>query len=269
MDILELSKNIELQIEVLKKVQIYINEKYNEYSKYVEDLINPIKAEDTFISIDKIYNSIDNYETLSIYLLACLKVYEKYTSLGIDKNIYFDTMRCFTRFIDECKQKTGNYYFDRQWWTYRQVSMKLFRIGELEYEMDNNLISIHIPSDAVLTRENICKSIISAKKFFKEYYKDYKDSIYICDSWLLSLKLKDYLDENSNILTFQSFFDIVKYDEDNKSFMEWLFKTNDVNLDINLLKEDTKLQKKIKQALKDNVKIGSAFGKLKDEVISL
>ena len=36
-------------------------------------------------------------------------------------------MKCFTRFAKECKKKNGAYFFDRGWWTYRQISMKLLK----------------------------------------------------------------------------------------------------------------------------------------------
>lgn len=68
-------------------------------------------------------------------LESARRVYEKYQVMGIGEKIFFDTMKCFPRFMDEYQAQNGSRYFDRSWWTYRQTSMRLFRIGALEYEM--------------------------------------------------------------------------------------------------------------------------------------
>lgn len=51
------------------------------------------------------------------------------------KEIYFATMKCYPRFIDETYRMTGRLYFDRYWWTTRQAGCYLFIIGSFEYEM--------------------------------------------------------------------------------------------------------------------------------------
>ena len=91
-------------------------------------------------------------------MMSCLcETYEVYRRMGIPDRIFVDTMKCFRRFIGEHRVSYGVYGFDRDFWTPRQISMLLFRFGELEYEMvDENgkqWISIHIPSDAVLTQK--------------------------------------------------------------------------------------------------------------------
>ena len=144
-------------------------------------------------------------------------------------------------------------YFDRDFWAHRQLSLKIFRIGELEYEfMDDYTISIHIPSDAVLTKNNIDNSLKDLKEFIIKYYH----------SWLLSPELKKYLKEDSKILVFQSFFEIKEVNIIDKSFIRWLYQINNTE-DINSLKEETSLQKKVKNALLNNENIGSAYGVLK------
>jgi len=263
MKIDELFKGINLQKVIIDKIIPIITEKEDEFNQYVNDLIDFDKSEKTYEALCKIYDW-NSFEMLSIYLLSCLKIYDKYQLLGINDDIFFDTMKCFTRFIDECYVKTGKYYFDRSWWTYRQVRMSEFRIGILEYKFDleNNVVSIHIPSDAKLNKDNIEKSIKNANEFINKYYPEYSNFKMVCDSWLLSPKLKLYLNDNSNILLFQNYFNIISFEEDDYGYIEWLFKEN-INFNIINFKEDTSLQRKVKKALLNGEKIGCAYGILK------
>lgn len=265
----DLINYISLQKEVVYKVLPYIEKYTEEYQKYIPNLINHKTAEDTFVEISKIYNDEENLHFLAIYLLACLKTYEEYSKKNISKYIFIDTMKCFTRFINEAKEKTGKYYFDRAWWTHRQVSMKLFRCGELEYEIDyeEKVISIHIPSDAKLTYDNIIYSIGMCEDIITLYFNECKDYEYVCSSWLLSHRLKPYLNKDSNILKFQSFFNILGHNPHDKSFLEWLYKTTDNNMDYAVLPENTSLQRNVKKALLEGNGIGSSFGKLKKDYI--
>lgn len=265
MELKELFQLIDLQSQVIDKTHTLIKQNQLEYEKYINGLLNINEAEKTYQLMAENYKSDDkNFHILSIYLLTCLKTYDNYLIKGIDKQIFIDTMKCFTRFIDECKTKTNKMYFDRAWWTFRQTSMKEFRIGELEYELDfeNNCISMHIPSDAILTVDNVKKSINNAKEFIKKYYNDFANSDFIISSWLLSPRLKKHLNKNSNILKFQDFFEIISFNEEDNSILEWVFKVNNVD-DYTTLKEDTSLQKSIKKDLINGYKIGSAFAKLK------
>ena len=75
----------------------------------------------------------------------------------ISEEIYIETMKCFSRFVREHKVSYGVYGFDRGFWTPHQIEGKLFRIGELEYQIDDEekVISIHIPSDADLSDDRV------------------------------------------------------------------------------------------------------------------
>ena len=67
-------------------------------------------------------------------LKAAVISWEKYQEQGIEEKVFDDTMKCFTRFVEEHKASYGVYGFDRDFWTGRQLSLQLFRLGELEYE---------------------------------------------------------------------------------------------------------------------------------------
>ena len=195
-----------------------------------------------------------------------MKSYEIYQKLGININIFFDTFKCITRFIEECKFMNNEEYFDRDFWVYRQISLQEFRLGQLEYEYvekdGKKYVSIHIPSDAVLTKENIDESLELFKEFTNKYYPQYNDVEANCYSWLLSPVLETMLDKNSRILLFKKYFDIVKYDEDKKDYICWLFKVNE-NTKVIDYPESTSLQKKMKKHLLNGGKSGNGFGILK------
>ena len=183
--------------------------------------------------------------------------------MQIPQTIFTETMRCFARFIEECRVRTGRMFFDRGWWTYRQVSMSLFRIGALEYEMKEyegeNVIAIHIPSDADLSRESVDVSLGRAEQFFRTCYADYEYGKYTCGSWLLSPALRASLAQDSNILAFQDRFTVIEEDSEDKEFIEWLFQVSK-DTDYRKLPERTSLQRNIKERLIRGEKVGSAFG---------
>ena len=96
----------------------------------------------------------DGFQMLTCMLLAAVECRKDHETWGISHAMYVATMGCFSRFVREHMASFGRWGFDRGFWTVRQVSGKIFRIGQLEYEMTmeqgQKVISIHIPSDASL-----------------------------------------------------------------------------------------------------------------------
>ena len=124
------------------------------------------------------------------------------------EDVFIATMGCFSRFVREHFDSYGYYGFDRDFWTTRQVNAKLFRIGELEYEIvngdeiadgDEACISLHIPSDAVMKPDALNESLDRAKAFFAEFFPGKENCAVCCESWLLAPKLKSLLPDDSNI----------------------------------------------------------------------
>ena len=196
-----------------------------------------------FTTVDKQLICFQNYEKMSealselqailgedtdnIKILSCM--------LKASAEVYFDTMKCYPRFISETYQMTGKLYFDRYWWTTRQAGCHLFRIGELEYEMkhidDEIVIDIHIPSDADFSPSAIDESLSSAKRFFSEHYPELSNAEYRCHSWLLDKQLRKMLKGSSNILNFQNRFEIFDEGEIDTEFIEWLYNTRTKDYD--------------------------------------
>ena len=207
----------------------------------------------------------DGVKILACMLKASADAYELYRQKGVSDKIYVDTMKCYTRFIDETFRMTGRLYFDRYWWTTRQAGCHLFRIGELEYEMKHIdgqiVIGIHIPSDADFSPSAVDASLRGAREFFAEHYPTLSNAEYRCHSWLLDSQLKGMLNGHSNILSFQSRFEIFDQGEIGTDFLEWLFHTR--SEDVSSLPENTSLQRNVKRHLASGGVIRNAYGRLK------
>lgn len=207
------------------------------------------------------------FRMLAVMLTDMCQTKEAYREKGISEEVYRATMACFARFVGEHKVSYGIYGFDRAFWTPRQLSMQLFRLGELEYELlqegEKRLISIHIPSDARMTPQGCRTSYEQAKEFFGQYYPEWAGVDYGCNSWLLAPGLKQILPEDSNIIRFQNAFEIVKTDEEDRGFLEWVYKRMDIPYEE--LPEETSLQRNMKQFLLRGGKIGEADGILKKD----
>lgn len=188
----------------------------------------------------------------------------------IPEEIWLDTLKCYPRFVSEHRRSYGRDGFDRYRWTVRQAAAKLFRVGELEYELDRlapeeKAVSLHIPSDARLEPDRLNVSLRMADSFLRTYFPDWADKKRICESWLLSPKLRDLLPPSSRILRFQRAFDPVETDPEDDSALEWVFYVaggQREGLDVRTLPEVTALQKSMKALLLSGEKPGSARGVL-------
>lgn len=267
MDILSLCNEINLQTEIKNRVIDFADSfNFDTVDKQLKDFLSYEKMGEALIELQNILNpDKDNIKILACMLKASVDIYDVYKTKGISDEIYFDTMKCYTRFIDETYKITGRFYFDRYWWTTRQAGCHLFRIGILEYEMkhidDKVVIGLHIPSDADFSPSAVDESLTSAKKFFEEHYPELADCEYRCHSWLLDSQLKGMLSEDSNIISFQNRFEIFDEGEVDTGFIEWLYNTK--STDYKSLPENTSLQRNMKKYILSGGVIRNAYGKLK------
>ena len=183
-------------------------------------------------------------------MLRCaLRAREEYARLGISEEIYVDTMAAFSRFVREHMESYGCYGFDRGSWTPRQVSARLFRIGQLEYELTTlegePVVSLHIPTDVDLRPHVLRPSVQKGLEEFYRLFPEYAGKKIYCHSWLMSPMLKDLLPEGSNILRFQEMFDMEPEGTPGNGVLLWVFKNP--KLPKEDYPENTSLQRKLKQ----------------------
>ena len=192
---------------------------------------------------------------------------------GIPEEIWMETMKCFPRFISEHRRSYGRDGFDRYGWTTRQIGAKLFRIGELEYELTEDKegrkeIGLHIPSDTKLETERMNASLKAADAFIRERFPEWDGVPKTCESWLLSPALKDLLPEGSRILRFQEAFELEETYPEDDAALEWVFYVAEgqrKELNISRLPEDTSLQRKMKAMIMKGRKPGAAKGVLRQK----
>ena len=188
------------------------------------------------------------FKRLCCMLRCALRSKEEYRRLGISEAIYVATMGAFSRFVREHRASYGHYGFDRGFWVTRQVSSKLFRIGQLEYELTARegmpIVSLHIPTDSDLRPEILVPSMKAGLAELYRIFPEYADKPVYCHSWLLSPLLKEVLPEQSNILAFQRLFDIQPDAIPGKDVLLWVFRNP--GLPPEQYPENTSLQRKLK-----------------------
>lgn len=244
-------------------------------------LTQPCHAENARIQLVELLQDYDNENgmaELAVMLAAALHTRKRYKAIGISDGIYLDTMGCFRRFLAETQNNTRDWKFDRGFWTWRQTACCLFRLGTLEFEYtecfhdgvprvdkEDMLISVHIPSDAKMTKENLSGSYREMEEFYKRYgnaicHKGNPKAV-ICHTWLLSPGLLQFLGKDSHIRNFAEDYEIFDTDGDNNGCLEWLFEGKK---DLKALPENTGLQKEVKKYLLQGGIIGQGFGRLKN-----
>lgn len=266
MTLTELCDKIDLQPKIKSRVLTFADGfDFGTVDQQLKDFLTYEKLNAAQLELQAVLgDDVDHIKILACMLKASADAYDIYKAKGIGDEIYFATMKCYTRFIHETCKMTGKLYFDRYWWTSRQAGCHLFRIGELEYEMkhldDKIVLGIHIPSDADFSPSAVDKSLASAKSFFAEHYPELADAEFRCHSWLLDRQLKNMLSDNSNIISFQKRFEIFNEGETDTEFIEWLFNTK--SNDFATLPENTSLQRNMKKHLLSGGVIRNAYGRL-------
>ena len=208
----------------------------------------------------------NGFRELCCQLRCALDAKAGFDRLGIPEEVYYDTMGCFSRFLREHMESYGRYGFDRGFWTVRQISCKLFRIGQLEYELITlngvPTISLHIPTDVILRLPLLRQSYLEARELLNRVFPEYANAPVYCHSWLLSPTLSQLLPKDSNILRFQRSFQITPLDSASAGVLQWVFKNPSLPAD--QFPENTSLQRKLKAFLMD----GGTFMDAKGYLIS-
>ncbi len=271
---IEMPKNI---INLIAEKICLIDE--SEISGFYYDFFCFGKAEETYKKLQQYTDTLDSDKIceLTVLLAFAIRSYDKYKEKNISDKVYIDTMKCFSRFINETYKWTGKYTFDRGFWVWRQISLVLFRVGQLEFEIFNvdentaeklninkgeQVLNVHIPNDAICTREQLNLSYKEARDFFKKYFN--KEYEFICSSWLLGKELGDFIKRDGGIYNFRKDYEVVDYFESD-DYLQWAF--DRYSGDIKEFQPKTKLQKAIKIHLLNGGKMTVGTGIIKNKKI--
>ncbi len=171
-------------------------------------------------------NEPDGVKNFLHFLYFCEKMHADYQAMGIDENIFFDTVYDLVRWTDVWSKLKGRLHLSEVFWLKFSFTLKLFKLGRLQFERaaamadipplrikkGEPVLAIHIPADEPLTQEVCQQSLAQAKAFFAKFYPDFHYLCFTCHSWLLDPTLADILPAKSNILAFQKLFQIVNKD---------------------------------------------------------
>ena len=167
---------------------------------------------------------------LALVINALPYVYKKYSDKNIDEKIFFDTFSDIAIWCENAREQYGVEGLVNIKWISKHISMKIFRIGRLQYEfsrfailphagiknilscpyiLGEKCITLHIPQGEKLDNDACKKSLGLADSFFSEHYPDYKYRCYTVITWLLNPELENVLGNESNIVKFGKMFKLL------------------------------------------------------------
>lgn len=196
--------------------------------------------------------------------VICHDTYGEYVKREISEDVFVATMKFCTRFLCEYHATWNVYKYVWAWWFPRQMTLREFRLGALEYEFIDGKereVAVHIPSDADMSMDSIRASLCAFFSFRETYHADWRDVRLTCDTWMLMPELQEFLGGDSRIVAFQKLFQIDRIDREATWYVGWIYPGHDTVNDG--LPEKTLLQRKLKKYLLGGNKFGIAKGHLK------
>ena len=242
------------------------------YDAEFYDALNEIEIQPISISQYDITQK-DGRKNLLSYLYMCEEISAKYAQKGIDEEILLDTLADLVRWTETWSGLKGSLYFGETGWLRNHLGMNLFELGRLQYafgEADwdvakknikkgDNVIKIHIPGAGPLIKEDCERSLEKAKEFFKEFYPEYEYKYFTCHSWLLDETLKEILKPESNILSFQSLFEI-SGPEESYDIIKYVLKWDATKETVNSYVPATSFAKKVQERVNEGKAFYAALG---------
>ncbi|MFA7637504.1 MAG: acyltransferase domain-containing protein [Monoglobales bacterium] len=255
--------------ETYKELLVKFNEDVWENLEYVNDGLSKLAQKHN-----------DNVYTLTaIFILdSCEYALPKFLAQGNSEELFYKTMSDIKIKLDECKQCYGifgvssplawfaGFYEPSRYWLGRlQFEVTKFKYGNYEKEgvsikKDDPVINIHIPSGEPMLMEDCFKSYDLACEHYKDMYEKQGYLVFVCNSWLLFEKHREFLSPTSNISKFMDHFDIIDTTEEDTFGNGWRVFGSGNNADPTKLPEDSSLQRAYKKWICDGNKCGFSYG---------
>ncbi len=218
----------------------------------------------------------DGKRNLLSLLYMCEHLKGKYSSLGIDDTILYDTLSDIPIWTKTWSNVKGELYLGELSWLKRHLSGKLFKLGRLQFCMagsehdipaygvkeGDNVIEVHIPACGPLDIDECKKSINDAREFFARYFPEYKYKYFTCHSWLLDPTLEKHLGENSNIVRFGKLFDVTET-EQSDDIIKYVFEWDTTRLNMHKLPCGSRLGECVKKHIKSGGDFYCGLGVIK------
>lgn len=212
--------------------------------------------------------SIESYDlketngkkNLIAFLYMCEALEKKYLEKGIDEGILIDTLSDLLRWTDTWSGLKNELYLGQLTWVSIPMKMEIFKLGRLQFCMQkidrdvpkygihngDDIIGIHIPAGEPMTPESCQASLAMAREFFSTYYPDYRYDYFVCHSWLLDASLAEFLPAESNILKFQTLFDVVEQ-ENSDAIIRYVFRWGATREDLEQLPITSRFSAKVRE----------------------
>lgn len=212
---------------------------------------------------------------LAAVLLKSKETVELYRQKGISDEIFYDTMKDITVWSENFREKKGFTGIDNLLWIQNHLNCKIFRLGRLQFQpflfylpayiskdkrrcvgikVGEKVLNVHIPQGEKLLREECERSFAMAEDFFST--AAYK--AFICDSWLLCERNREFMKKDSNIIRFAEMFEILGSSDNPDQATERIFGKKES--DPTLYPENTSLQKQCKAYIMSGGTPGTGFG---------
>ncbi len=216
--------------------------------------------------------------TSNMILLLSLgeKLRERYTELGIDENIYYNSMADLRYKLEECRLVRNQVGTFVPGWYKGFFNLTRFALGRLQFEIvslkekcdvngvhlpaGTKAINIHIPRTGTrLYHDTVEESYRLAAEFFADELKD-QPTVFTCHSWMLYPWNIEALSQGSNMANFYNDFTIISHgDYDNYNEVWRLFDCL-YEGDPNKLPADTSLRRAYVERMKEGKPLGWGHG---------
>ncbi len=271
-----LADGISLPVEYLECALPVINEIVTDKAELYLDIQRDLKSREKH---DRLIHALGHNEDLSqmsIYLLLALDSYDLYRSRGLEDRIYFDSMKEITVWSKSNEKNYGVIGIrDQLDWISRFFTNELVRLVRLEFEVidyplnlcwnkyglwvkpGDRVINIHIPEDGGLRPDDVAASFRKAY----EYFGCTGLQVFVCSTWIIWPKNREFMDPSSNILAFMDNFDIIAAEEAKNHRDLWRIFGRAHREYSDDLPQETGLQKRLAEYLRNNGGVmGRGFG---------
>lgn len=199
--------------------------------------------------------------------------------IGLSRRVVAGTLADVLWKTRECERLHGVVGTEHWSWYVRFLELRLFGVGRLQFELKaydgepyekdgkrltagERVLAVHIPDSGTPLEERLCNAAYrDAKKIFTMLL-GVSDIPFVCSSWLLYPKNRDFLDPKSNIVKFMSRYDTVKvenYRKDRNAAIPYLFGAK-MSTPTEELAEKTSLQRAYKAHLLEGGRMGYGTG---------
>ncbi len=166
---------------------------------------------------------VARYFFVYVYLAALADVRRFHAQRGIPDEISWATLSDLGRNLKRDRLLLGDGGLRTSGWLTLHFRGAIYQLGRLQFNRmtvraahvadafreGDSAIGVHIPESGPLTPAACEDSLAQASTFFARYFPETPTRLAICTSWLLDPQLAEYLEPDSNILSFQRRFTLV------------------------------------------------------------